>query len=199
MPKSPVLITASTYEPVSIDELKEHCAVTDAADDKYLYELGIAARTWVEETTWRALCTQTWDQYFDCFASEMRLRKPPLATSNAITSVKYTNTSGVLTTVGSSVYETTEIDGVPHLQTQYNQSWPTDVRGHDNAVVARTIVGYGSTAGTATDVPGPLRHAIKIIVADMFEHRESVVTGRTVNRVPTLNALLAPYRVRHNV
>jgi len=199
MAKTPLLITAPAEEPVSIDELKDHCAVTDADDDRYIYELGVAARTWIEQTTWRALCTQTWDQYFDSFASAMFLRKPPLVTGNAITHVKYTNTSGTLTTVGSSVYETGDQDGVPLLRCQYNQQWPSDVRGHDDAVVVRTICGYGSTAGTAGDVPATLKHANKILDGDMYENRESGVTGRTVARVPVLDALLAPYRVRHDV
>jgi len=197
MPKQPVLVTAPAEEPVSLDELKDHLAETDSSFDKTITELGVAARVYVEDTLWRALRPQTWDQYFDRFAAKMFLRRPPLATSNAITHVKYTNTAGTVVTVGSTVYETGDEDGVPLIRPQYSQTWPSGARGHPDDVVVRTIVGYGSTAGAAIDVPGPLRHAIKLLVGDMYAHRETEVTGTIVARIGTFDSLVAPYRVRH--
>ncbi len=197
MAKSPELVTAPAKEPVSIDELKDHLAVTDSSFDKYVQAIGVAAREHVEQITWRALVTQTWDQFFDCFGQRLWLRMPPLATSNPITSVKYTDNDGTTQTVSSSIYETGNQDGVPFVRPAFNQDWPSDIRSHPDSVVVRTIVGYGSTSGTPDDVPEPLRHAIKLLAGDMYENRESIVTGTIVAGLPSLAALLAPYKVRH--
>ncbi len=197
MARRPELVTAPAEEPVSIVELKDHLAVTDSSFDSYVRMIGVAAREHVEQTTWRALVTQTWDQFFDCFGDPMCLRMPPLATGNGITSVKYTAIDGTQKTVSSSIYETGNEDGIPSVRLAYNQTWPSDIRGHPDSVVIRTIMGYGSTAGTADDVPEPLRHAIKLLAGDLYENRESIVTGQTVNNLPTLKSLLAPYNVRH--
>ena len=189
------LITAPTEEPVSIDELKDHCAETDAAFDLYIYELGVAARTYIETTLWRALCTQTWDQYFDRLDSPMRLRNPPLAATDPITHVKYTDAAGDQQTVATTVYEAGDVDGVGIVRLKYNQSWPSGARGHADDVVVRFIAGYGA----ATAVPGPIRHAIKLLVGDLYAHRENTITGSSVARLGTLEAMLRPYNVRHDV
>lgn len=186
------LVTAPDDEPVTIAELKDHLAVTDGAFDTYIYHIGVAAREWVEETTWRALFTQTWDQFFDRFDTVMWLRKSPVA---SITSVKYTDTAGNQQTVSTDVYELGEVDGVSVVRLQFSQTWPAGIRGHADDVVVRTVNGYG----VETAIPEALKHAIKLLAGDMFENREDVVTGTTVARIGTINSLLAPYRIRRNV
>jgi len=186
------VVTAPTSEPVTIAELKDHLAVTDGEFDSYIQHIGQAAREWVEDTTWRSLITQTWDQSFDRFETVMRLRNPPVS---SITSVKYTDTSGTQNTVTSSVYELGEWDGVSTVRLQYQQTWPASVRGHADDVVVRYIAGYGAS----TAVPEVFKHAIKLLVGEMFEHRENVITGTIVARIGTLENLLRPYRVRFNV
>ena len=52
--------------------------------------------------------------------------------------------------------------------------------------------GYGDEA---SDVPAPIRHAIKLLVAHWFEQREPVVLGSAPQEVPgTVAGLLLPYR-----
>ena len=52
--------------------------------------------------------------------------------------------------------------------------------------------GYGDEAD---DVPGPIRHALKLLVAHWFERREVVVLGLGPQEVPaTVAGLLLPYR-----
>jgi uncharacterized phiE125 gp8 family phage protein len=53
--------------------------------------------------------------------------------------------------------------------------------------------GYG---GAATDVPEPLRQAIRLIVAQWYEHRGVAEPGANAVPLPlTVPALIAPYRV----
>ncbi len=186
------LVTAPAEEPVTIAELQDHLAVTDGEFNSYIQHIGQAAREWVEATLWRTLYTQTWDQFFDSFATVLWLRNPPI---QSVTTVKYTDVAGTQQTVSSDIYELGEVDGVGVVRLQYNQSWPSGARGHADDVVVRMVTGYG----VATAIPESLKHAIKLLAGDMFENREDVVTGTTVSRIRTINALLAPYRVRHNV
>jgi uncharacterized phiE125 gp8 family phage protein len=61
-----------------------------------------------------------------------------------------------------------------------------------NAFEVAFTAGYGDEA---SDVPEPLRHAIKLLVAHWFEQREPVVLGAAAQEVPaTVAGLLLPYR-----
>lgn len=186
------LQTEPTVEPVSGDELRSHCRITeyDVDTSRDLATLERAARQRVEEITWRALCTQTYDQYFDGFGDGvLKVRKPPLKT---LTTVKYTATDGTLTTVADTVYEAGEVNGLGIVRLKYNQDWPTDVRQHPDSVVVRFDAGYG----TAASVPWQIKQAIKLLVSHWWEYREPIV-GTIVAKVPTsVDSLLGPYVVR---
>jgi uncharacterized phiE125 gp8 family phage protein len=61
-----------------------------------------------------------------------------------------------------------------------------------NAFEIAFAAGYGDEAD---DVPGPVRQALKLLVAHWFERREPVVLGLGAQEVPaTVAALLLPYR-----
>ncbi len=54
-------------------------------------------------------------------------------------------------------------------------------------------VGYGDAG---TDVPEPLRQAIRLLVAHWYENRGLIAVGHEVAILPqTVAALIAPYRV----
>ena len=140
----------------------------------------------------RRLINQTWTQFFDRFTDPLELRWPPL---NSITSVKYTDTDGDQQTVSTDVYEAGENFGVGIVRRKFEQEWPTDVRLHPDSIEVAFVAGYG-TAGS--DVPSGIRHAIKIMVADMWQHPESIVLGTIavpLRHAATVDALLASYRV----
>lgn len=184
--------TAATVEPVSGEELKSHCRITEADADttRDLAALGMAARQRVETITRRALCLQTWDQYFDCFADPLVLRLPP---TSSVTSVTYLDPDGDTQTCAATVYELGEDNGVGIVRRKYNQNWPTDVRLHPDAVIVRLVAGYA----TAAAVPYQLKHAIKLLVGSWNENREHILSGTIVTTIPdTVNALLTPYKVR---
>ena len=61
-----------------------------------------------------------------------------------------------------------------------------------NAFEVAFTAGFGDEA---TDVPAPIRHALKLLVAHWFEHREPVVLSELPQEVPaTVAGLLLPYR-----
>lgn len=165
-----VLATGPTVEPVTIGDLRRHLRVAPdfREDDSYIFDLLEQAIEEVESRTWRKLCSQTWDQYFDFFASPMRLPFPPLS---SITSVKYTDLNEAEQTVATSVYETGDDIGRGLVRLKYNQLWPSDVLGHPDSIIVRFVCGYGD----ADDVPARFKHAIRLLVGDAYEHRESIV------------------------
>lgn len=184
------LITAADDEPVSLELLKAHLRVDSEDEDALLTEYLRAAREMVETITWRVLISQTWDVYFDVFASRLYLPKPPLS---SVTSVKYVDSAGTTQTVSSSVWEAGEEDGIGLVRPAYDQTWPSDARGHRDDVVVRIVAGYGTGPSS---VPRPLRQAILLLAGDFYEHREIHVTETRLMEVPTYKALLLPYRVR---
>lgn len=189
LPTKETLINGPADEPVSVELLKQHLRLDGSDEDELLEEYVRAAREQVEATTWRALISQTWDVYFNGFASRLYLPKPPLS---SVTSVKYTDADGDTQTVGTSVWETGEDDGIGLVRPAYNQTWPTGARGHYDDVVVRIVAGYGTSPGS---VPRPIRQAIMLLAGEFYERRE-VQSELRLMELPAYKALLAPYRVR---
>lgn len=182
------LVTGPTIEPVSVDDARLQCRLGDNhEEDEYLAALITAARVHVENITWRALISQTWDFSYDTF-DVLKIPKPPLS---SVTSVKYYDGNSTEQTLASTVYETGEINGIGVVRLKYNQTWPP-TQGHDDDITVRAVCGYGTTAAS---VPANYRHAIKLLVAHWFVHREEVVTGMNAATLPSaVDALLSADR-----
>jgi len=56
-------------------------------------------------------------------------------------------------------------------------------------------VEYTAGYGAAADVPMPIRQAIQIIAADLYERRVETITGTIVSKAGLTDLLLTPYRV----
>lgn len=180
------LVTAPAAEPISAAEVKAHSNITTTDDDTLIGEFITAARMHLENVSNRAFYTQTWDVFLDSFSSVIELPKAPLQT---VTTVKYLDTDGAQQTLSSSVY-TVDADSDPgRIYLAYQQSWPS-IRGDRHSVEIRIVTGYG----VATAVPEPIRQAILLTVANMYENRESVsVVG--LKEIPFgVKSLMANYR-----
>lgn len=187
------LQSAPATEPITTAEAKSHLRVDTADEDPYIDTLVASARRWVEQVCNRALVTQTWDWTLDRFPMDGALLiRLPLAPVSAITSVTYLNADGDSTVWGSSNYVLAGSDIPPRLALAPNAQWPSTESGRINAVTVRLVAGYGD----ASDVPEDIKHAIKLLVAQMYTHRAPEITGTIVSRVQfAVNALLAPYRI----
>lgn len=174
------LAVAPAVEPLSLDEARQHLRLDDHADDDYLASLIVVAREWIEERTWRALISQTWDFYFDRFGDPLMLGRPPVASSGL--SVKYLDDNGVLQTLATSVYELGQRNGIGIVRRKYGQVWPS-ARDVEDAVVVRAVCGYGANP---SDVPAKYRHAMRLLVHHWYEQRMPVVTGTIATQIPLL-------------
>lgn len=173
---------------LSLAEAKVHLRVDHADEDSYIEALIAAATAYLDGPSGilgRAIGSQQWDFVFDAFpVSEIRMPLRPLLT---IDRIRHLDTAGAWQTLTPTDYQVDPDTGggwvVPAAA-----GWPATMETI-NAVEVRF------TAGHAT-VPPPILHAIRILVAHWYEHREPVVTGTIVAQLPmSVEALIAPWRV----
>lgn len=168
-----VLQAAATSEPVSLEDAKAHLNETRSSEDATIARLITVATESLQHRYWTQFVTATYDQYFDSFADIGVLQRHPVDT---VSSVKYTDIDGDEQTVSTSVWEQGDEHGRAVVRLAYNQTWPSDCRGHADSVVVRYTCGHGA----ATAVPAQIKQAILLMVADLYTFRESVKSARLV-------------------
>ncbi len=145
--------------------------VQSSANDNVCTAVLNATTKWVQNQTCRQFIQATWKQTLndwpeadsDGFYS-VKLDLSPLA---SITTVKYYNTSGTLTTVSSGDYWTITTSIPPRLT--FNPSefdWPTLQDGRPDPIEVTFVAGYGA-AGSS--VPHDLKRAIQLLARYWYE------------------------------
>ena len=160
------LITAATALAVSLIEAKAHLRVTASDDDTLITAMITAATETAEQLTGRAIMPQTWELSLDEFPDALELTRIPAA---SITSLKYYDSDGVLTTMDGATYTLDIADdyGFAYVVPAYGTEWPT-ARDQINAVVVRYVAGYANAAA----VPQAIKSWILLQVGAMYENRE---------------------------
>lgn len=211
-------IVDATSEPVTPEQLDTQLrgdGVLAAEEGDFLQDLIKSAREYVEEHTRRALITQTWRLVMDAFPSVpnndlkwwdgvregsismgtqgyIELPRGPL---QSITSFKVYNNDNSSTTVDSTSYFA-DINSTPgQLILNTGVAWPVFTR-HRNGIEIDYVAGYGDLV---TDVPSPLRTAIKQLAAHWYENRELVKTQSDQNQAMApihVQSILNRYRVK---
>lgn len=206
------LVAGPTTEPVSLDDVKAALKIETTTEDDLLTGYVTAAREAVSDMTGRALTLETWSLTLDGWPCSRRddwwdgvregaisslsderllIGKAPFA---AVSSVKLLDEDGVETTWASTNYYTTRHSGFGVLHPKRGIVWPTVLRDHGGIVIAFQA-GYGANA---VDVPGPLRHAIKLLAGHWFENRTPLSECAQGSPMQLgVDAILAPYIVRH--
>jgi uncharacterized phiE125 gp8 family phage protein len=189
-------ITAQpTTEPITLAELRLQLGIMDVdatERDSVLTANITAARIWAEWFTQRAFLPQSWGYYADAFPSI----KPGKPFTDAIdlkldlqsvTSIKYINESGSLTTLDPANYQVDLISS--RVLPGFNQSWPV-TRAVPNAVQISYISGYTN----AGDVPEDIKKALKIIAGQWENFQGALESGINVRSVAyAAIQLLSPY------
>lgn len=173
---------------VSTDNLKTHLRITFSDDDTYIAALEKAAVQRIEEFCNIFLLETTLRQYGNALKDLNILFKSPI--TNGAYDVKYKK-DGSWTTFTSSTQLVQHIkpprvyineDATEPTADDVFQAWRCDY-----------TVGWGATA----DIPDPIIQAIKIVVADMYENRQSVIVGKIVSEIPkTAQYLMNPYKIQ---
>jgi uncharacterized phiE125 gp8 family phage protein len=171
---------------VDLAEIKDHLRVTDSDLDNYLESLVTAAEGFVEAWLNKSLLPQTWTYTFDVWPQGDRvwLPMPPFV---SITSVKYIDTLGAQQTISAADYTTVGTDPAI-LMPAYNKNWP----GHRDQVGAIEVVYKAGME--CEDIPEPIKLAVKIVVADMYNQPETTYFNTNVFRTNFLERILASHR-----
>jgi uncharacterized phiE125 gp8 family phage protein len=192
------LVTPPSGSIVAMSEIYDHLRVDltgspeEPVDATLITALRDAAEAYLDGHSGimgRALLTQTWDLKLHYLPAVINLPLPPL---QSVTSITYVDTNGDSQTLAASVYQVVDNGNSPsQIVEAYNQDYPS-TRDQPHAVTVRFVAGYGA----ADDVPDPIKIAIKLLVSQWYDRRESVVIGKTVAELPfAVRALLGPYRL----
>lgn len=178
------ITTAPATEPLTLTEAKLHLKVDTTADDDLITALIAAVRQSVERYCSLGLITQTVTEKYDRFSSNgFRLSVSPAI---AISAVTYTDPAGATQTLSTDVYGLDVYSRPARIYLKENQVWP-QTRLEPNAVTVVYTAGFGG----ASDVPGPIKSAMKLMLGDLYENRED--TARTMPSAS--QRILDPYRI----
>jgi len=185
------LETPPAKEPITLEEMKAHLRVDINNDDSLIAALIKAAREYAENFTGLALITQTWKMVMDSFPScnEISLLHPPL---QKVESIKYTTAEGIEKTVAASDYllDTASLPG--RIVLKDGKSWASDKLIDANGVAILYKAGFGDNG---TFVPEGIKMAMKLMVGNFYEYRESFSEKKIEELPTTVDTLLYPYRV----
>jgi uncharacterized phiE125 gp8 family phage protein len=172
-----------------------HEQTATIADDTLLNSLIKSARQQVELYLNRALITQTWYYYLQDWPEDIYIELP-LGNLQSITELTYKDSDGNSTPVSSGDYIAETQGQLGRLVLDYGEGWPASSLYTSFPIRVEYICGYGAAT---TDVPEPIRIALRELVAFWYEHRDSAETGLTMDTMPSIcNALLSTYRI-HNL
>lgn len=181
------LKTRPPFEPVTLQQAKDHLRVDDDLEDALIIELIKTARDHVEAIIHGPIITQTWALYNDMFDGVVQL-KPQL---QSVQSIKYIDCNGAQQVLADTEYDVDDTAVVGTVYPRYGKEWP-DTRNQINAVEIEFVAGYG----VADDVPSSIKSAILLLVGHWFVNRESVIVGVSPTETPmAVEALLNPYTV----
>lgn len=185
------LITAPSAALVTTAEAKRHCRVDHTDDDAYLDSLVAAVTANIDGADgWlgRALGAQTWKLSLDAFPTGSRGIMLPLPPLRSVTTVAYTDVDGVARTY--TAFRTFGIDsksGQGFILPAYDDEWPETRDDTPEAVQITFTAGYET-------VPTPIKHAILLMVGNLYENREDTTELKLGHLPMGADALLAPYR-----
>lgn len=189
------LKTAPVKRAMTLSSLKDQLyIVADDSYDTHLLTLIDSATLYVEQYLCRKLISQTWYAYLDKWPEGDAI-EVPFGDLQSITSVKYTDTDEVQSTLSSADY-LVDTDSVPgRIVLGYGESWPTVTLSPRNPIEIEFVTGYGDAD---TDIPATIKHAMKMLCSQHYEHREPQEITNMIN-IHSLDfgtkTLLYPYRV----
>lgn len=193
------LITEAAAFPVDLDLAKAHLLIDHAADDVLIEQILGAATKYAEQFCNRGFVEQEWQALFPAWPTQP-CGAPPrdvyleLSRGNlfdaALVEVEYVDSTGAVQTLDDSVYLIDDASVPGRIRLAPDQSWP-ELQSRWDAVRVTYTVGWD-----ADDVPEPIKQAILLLIAQMYENRTPEVTGTIVSPIQfSFEALLSTYRI----
>ncbi len=179
------LVTDAASEPVTVPDQKTWMRedLDNADNDLLINKLITAGRKLIGKDVGYIFLNESWRLTLDAFptgSDPLEFWKFPLS---SVTQIQYIDSDGATQTWSDALYDV-DTDSKPgRVAPVFGEVYPV-TRDVQNAVTATFVAGYGTTAA---DVPDDLLSAIKSVVTDMYENRE------TLSKLPKeVRAFLSP-------
>lgn len=166
--------TEPASEPFTKTDVKLDMKVDTTADDDLIDILIKAARQWVENHCRIGLLEQTITEVYDDWPSD-RVFSLSVSPIRSVSGIYYKDSNGDTQTLSSALYTVDTFTRPARVQIKYSQTWPT-LYDEINSVSAVYVVGYDA----ASAIPAPIRKAMLLTIADMYDNRQD-----HVKRLPT--------------
>lgn len=185
-----VLTSGPASEPVTLSEAKAHLRIDGSNEDVLLTSLILTSRLHVEAALGLALINQTWMLVLDRWPADGGGVDIPIQPLQAVTAVRVRDTSSAATVIAPTQYLVDIVSKPPRLV--WNNAAPPEPGRFANGIEIDLSTGFGATAAA---VPAPLKHAILMLTAHWYEHRDPIEIGSVAARIPeAVNDLIQPFR-----
>jgi uncharacterized phiE125 gp8 family phage protein len=183
-------VTLSTTPLFTTAEAKDFLKVDTSADDTLIDNLIKAATESCQIYTNQYFLNTVVEQYSDKWSEVYTLYKSPVS---SITHIKYYDTNDAEQTLAASNYILDDVSKPARIGLAVDATLP-DLADRINAVHVKYTVGYGTAS---SDVPDGIKSAVLITLANFYENRQSVITGRTATELPLSSQyLLNQYKIQ---
>lgn len=201
--------TAAVRTPVTLADIKDHLRIDGGADDAILNSFVSTASEMIEGTINKYLIKRAVSVYFDSsphLSGEINLKEGiyngidaakasgelllPVSPLISVISISYFTKDSVEVTWASTNYYADTVSQNPKIVLTEGGSWPTDLR-RLNALRVKCEAGYGASA---SDIPAPIKQAIKELVAFMYEHRGEFERNAPTSMPKNVMTLLQQYK-----
>jgi uncharacterized phiE125 gp8 family phage protein len=178
-----VQIRPPTLEPLTMAELKAHLRIDTPDEDPLLASILAAARQAIEHACGRRLLSQGWRLVLDAWPAGAVVRLP-IAPVLAVTAIRVVAADGAVALPPADIWQLDSASEPARLTVQLPPAPGRSLAGIEIDITA----GYGALA---SNVPEPLRHAVRLLAARLYEERGD---GPARDLPIEIAALIAPFR-----
>ncbi|MCK9569990.1 phage head-tail connector protein [Candidatus Pacearchaeota archaeon] len=175
---------APDFEPVTLDEIKEHLHYSADDQDDRITALISVARAACEQETDRVICSQSMRLTLDSFpAGVILLPRPPVL---SVTSVSYTDANDTVVVMPKADYMVDLYSEPGRIAPAKNLNWPSTSTDVFNPVQILYTAGWDS----AESIPVEIKHAVKLLCGNWFDNLSAMTMEGTPKELPLSVSML---------
>lgn len=183
-----IRLTEPALEPVTVDEMRTHLRLNGSEEDTSLLGFLKAARSHIEQSTRRALISQTWRLYLDTWP-EGRIVRLPVSPVLSVDQITVYDLDGNASQLSADAWLLDRSTQPERIKIKLGAGLPA------SQLMAAEIdftAGYGAAA---TDIPEEFRQAVRLLAGHWFENREAGTDLAIASLPQGLDRLLSTARI----